>query len=395
MRAASIPFAHRMRSGSVFVAINAAAGLLHYLFQVFASQRLTAAEFSDLNSWFAHLALFFVLGGILQYAGNFFPAPRRLLRQMILLINFLCFGLVVVWLSLPATAAPSGPLVLRALMVLLGSSLFGWLMGQVQIRMLFTALTVANVLVGVTKLGLVLVPWSQASTLELFRFSLFACYIPALWWISVSLWRDRNPAPQPAHQEVRWELWSAPLVLSFAASLIPQMDLVLMSRIQSAEVFQDFARSSLFYKGIYFLLYIFAQWLLPQQIREKQGSGLTRASLALAAAALLGSAALTGASPFIVRWILHWEVSPPLSLIFLSCLNMSLLTWLFLLIQECCAQSKTQFAGIALAGLGVEALIQLSLGLPPTPYLTLAIVLQAGLVTYLTFKAAPAIAPRS
>lgn len=128
-----------LRSGSLFVAFNIGAGVLHYFFQVLASQRLTAAEFAGLNAWFANLALFFLIGGVLQYAANFFPTPRRHLRMAIVAINVVCLSLTLLW-----PYSPEGQTLLRAVIVLVSSSLFGWLLGQVQIRMLFNSLTIAN-----------------------------------------------------------------------------------------------------------------------------------------------------------------------------------------------------------------------------------------------------------
>ncbi len=371
-----------LRSGSPFVAFNVLAGLLHYLFQVLASQRLTSAEFSDLNSWFAHIALFFVVGGVLQYAANFFPSPRHRLRTAILGINALSFALTVLW-----PYSPEGQTVLRALMILTGCSLFGWLMGQLQIRMLFNALTISNLLVALTKLTLIYTPISGPTELDRFTFALFACYLPALWYASVAAWKSHDQFAEGRKKMWSLELWSAPVVLSAAAAIIPQMDLVLMSWLQPPVVFQEFARASLFYKGIYFFIFIFAQWLLPFQIRKHE-SGLVKASLALAAAAVFGSAALTGAAPWIVRWLLHWDQTPSLWLIFASCLNMSLLTWAFLLIQESCAQGRTRLAAVALAILAAEGGIQIALGLDALYYLGLAIGAQAAIVFILSGNAA-------
>ncbi len=371
-----------LRSGSVFVGANMVAGLLHYYFQILASQRLSAAEFSGLNAWFANLAIFFLVGGILQYAANFFPAPRHRLRIAIVAINAFCLSVTALWLL-----GPDGQTLTRALMVLAGASLFGWLMGQVQIRMMFSTLTVANLLVALTKLSLIFSSLSGDSELERFSFALFACYLPALWYASIMVWQRRDEFDKQVRRRFSWEMWSAPIVLSIASSVIPQMDLVLMSRLQSAEVFQEFARVSLFYKGIYFFIFIFAQWLLPFQIRDGE-SGLFRASFVLVLATLAGSTGLTLAAPWIVSWVLHWEATPSLMMIFAACINMSLLTWVFLLIQENCAQERPRIAGVALSILAGEAALQLLLQLDALPYLALAIAVQSAIVFYLTGSAA-------
>jgi hypothetical protein len=367
-----------LRSSSWFVLANISAGVFHYAFQVCASRELSAAEFAGLNAWFANLALFFLIGGILQYSANFFPTPLRRLYPAIIAINLFCLGLVAAWFY-----GPPGETTLRALMVLSGSALFGWLMGQIQARLMFAAMSIANLLLGLTKIGLITVPSMGQSSLERYSFALFACYIPALWFISVAVWRHRAPARHQGPTRFSWGLWGAPLILSAASSIIPQMDLVLMDRIQSAIQYQEFARTSLFYKGIYFLLFILAQWLLPQQIRKVQGQPAVRWWL-FAAAALLSSAGLALASPLISAWILRWSEAPGMELVFLSCLNMSLLAWIFFLIQAHCASHQVRLAGLGLILLGAEAGLQILLHLQPHFYLFLAILTQASLVFILS-----------
>jgi hypothetical protein len=372
-----------------FVAANVVAGLLHYLFQVIASRRMSAAEFSQFNSWFAHMAVFFFIGGLLQYAANFFPAGRRRLRATVVIVNLFTLSLLALW---PLT--PAGATVLHAVMVLTGAAAIGWLTGQAQIRLLFLTIAAVNLLTALTKLSVIFWVKVEPAVLEQFVFAVFASYLPALWWLSAKMWNgsDAEAHPTPRAPTGHWlESWSAPVVLSVAGAVIPQMDLVIMSRIQSAVMFQEFARASLFYKGIYFFIAIFAQWLLPHQIRAREGR-LATASLGMAALSIGGSAALTLASPLVVAWILHWESTPPPLLTFSSCLNMSLLTWIFLLIQEACAQGRVRMAAFTLAALSFEALAQLTFKLEPVSYYGLAIAGQVGLVFLLSAAFTPRIA---
>src|SRR4051812_16675927 len=80
------------RSATLFLLANVAAGVLNYSFQLIASRQLSANDFSELNGWFAELALFFMFGGILQYASNFFPASDKTLKRTIVAFNLFCGG---------------------------------------------------------------------------------------------------------------------------------------------------------------------------------------------------------------------------------------------------------------------------------------------------------------
>jgi hypothetical protein len=360
-------------SGAAFVAANLVAGLCHYFFQVIASKELSAADFSELNAWFANIAIFFMIGGLLQYTANFLPASKTRLRQAIVVINIFYGCLAVAWfMSSPGLTLP------RALMVLSGSTVFGWLLGQVQSRLLFFVMAGANLLFGVSKLLFVLLlPWG----IERYTFALFACYLPGVLLISVGAWRADPRAEPKRGSLLDWQLWAAPVILSVAGAVIPQLDLVLMDRIQSPPDFQAFARASLYYRGIYFFMFIFAQWLLPQQIRESQ---MPVSPWYLALAGLGGSAGLALVSPAVTTYILKWSEAPAPLLIFASCLNMSLMTWMFLLIQEACARHRVRAAGAALLVLALEALVQLGLKLPPFGYLFLAIGFQLALIAFLS-----------
>ncbi len=66
-----------LTTGGIYMAANIAAGLLNYLFQVVASRQLSAADFSQMSSWVAHVSVFFILAGVLQYSSNFLPASAE------------------------------------------------------------------------------------------------------------------------------------------------------------------------------------------------------------------------------------------------------------------------------------------------------------------------------
>lgn len=367
-----------LRSGSFFFVANVVAGVFNYIFQIFASKDLSGHDFSNLYGWFADLSLFFMVSGVLQYASNFYPARRIFMRRAVVAINVFCLILAAAWFQFPA-----GQGVARAMMIVSGSTLFGWLMGQIQYRRLFVGIGLANILITSVKMAIIFLPILEVA--ERYRFAMFASYLPALWLLSIFAWQIPDQTSAIRLNRFSWKLWAAPVVLSVTGAIIPQLDMVLIARIQPAAVFENFARASLFYKGIYFAFLIFAQWLLPHQIHgEWNGAKKKISALWLAAMALMASAGITFVSPWVVQIFLKWDQVPPAKMIFLSCLNMSLLTWIFLMIQEACARTRTQVAALSIAVLGFEAALQLAGQWSIDGYFTASILCQVFIIWMLS-----------
>jgi hypothetical protein len=349
--------ASKLSQGGFFVAANLLAGLLHYVFQVVAARELSAPSFAELNGWLADVSVFAAAGGLLQYASNFRPASRARLRSAIVGAGAAAVLLACMWRFGGAGLTPE-----RGLAVVFASCMFGWLLGQAQIRMAFVVMGTAGLIVAASKLAFTFVPFFDPADVERFGLPIFACYGPGVLVLILFLWQ----APNVQHSAPG--SWAAPLILSMAAAVIPQFDMVLMNHTQPPEIFQDFARASLFYKGIYFVVFIVAQWLLPQQIQARSRTAV-KALVLTGAAAAAASAMLSLLSPWISTLVMHWPVAPQAGLVFWSCLHMSLLTLLFLWIQEACAHGRTRVAAFALAALALEALLQSILRLPAGTYL--------------------------
>jgi hypothetical protein len=129
-------------------------------------------------------------------------------------------------------------------------------------------------------------------------------------------------------------------------------------------------------------MFIVAQWLLPQQIRASE-SKARESWIPFAFLSFAASAALALLSPLIVEYILHWDHAPPMNMIFLSCLNISLLTWVFFEVQAACSRQRIAPPALAVLALGGEALIQLWIGLTPDLYLIAACIVQALIIALL------------
>lgn len=302
-----------------------------------------------------------MVGGLLQYAGNFYPATNKVAVRSIQFSILACLTLIAVWIFYPGELT-----LIRGLLIVISAGCFGWISGLIQQRMFFIFLGTLNLAMASFKLFMVFLPLQFLSdSLARFSFAVLAGYAPALLLVYILLWYKKSfteTTPNPT-RKIGANLWAAPIILSLAGALIPQMDIIVLKNWTPTAVFEDFVRVSLFYKGIYFFMFILAQWMLPKQIsRTEHKTTNPIFSFQLGLAALLGSAAVTLAAPFIETWILRWDSLPPSSMVFYTCLNMSLLTWLFLLVQEACARNKLKVASFALAGvignLGLQSLLK-------------------------------------
>ncbi|MEK7356431.1 MAG: hypothetical protein AAB250_08275, partial [Bdellovibrionota bacterium] len=242
---------------------------------------------------------------------------------------------------------------------------------QIQFRLAFTLLAATGLLQAIMKVAIVLVPWAGDNRIEAYAFSFFAIIFPSQWIGSIYLLRSKVPrAPEILKG---WRSWIAPFLLSTAVAIMPQYDLVLMSHTQSSSRFEEFAFASLFYKGVYFVLFIVAQWLLPQQIQKKAEVRNLWLSVSFAVAF---SIVLTLLSPLISTIILNKDHGPDAWLLLLSCLHMSLLTLTFLGIQQACADGRVWAAAIALLVIGLKGGLQFAAALDAPVYLVIAIAIE-------------------
>lgn len=332
---------------------------------------MAASEFATFSVWLAQVAVLSMVGGLLQYAGNFFPSTKNQAEKSILLSALMTLSFSVFWLFLPSS------LTLQGAFAVVSAGFFGWVLGQVQQRLLFLLMGIMNLSMASAKLLFIFLPGTFGAVTEKYAYAITAGYFIALFgtYLLTRIPKfELQGSPQGVQDATAWSLWMAPLVLSITGALIPQMDIIVLQKWQPEEIFRDFVRASLFYKGIYFLMFIFAQWMLPQQI-SKVGSKTQKGILTyhFAIAALLGSLAVMFAAPWVEQTILKWDSMPSSAVIFWSCFSISLLTWIFLLIQESCAQKDMKLAALALFAIIGNLIFQMILKLEVVPYFQLSV----------------------
>lgn len=372
----------RFKTGTFFIVGNAVAGVFHYLFQVIAARELSSNDFAQLNSWLAYVTVFLLLATLLQVQSNFVSLKKSSLHKILTSINVAAlffFGLW--WLSPEGFSFGHGACLVAI------ACLSGWLLGQSQRRFLFGVMTIANLGVGSLKCAFALLPLGvlTASPLDKFALALVAPTLPAIWWLSYRLWKeqgeavDANAAPLSSAT-----IWTAPLLIAITGALVPSIDIILIERLQSREMFETFARASVFFKAVYFGVFNVAQLLLPHQIRNGR-SGATKFNSWLLLIVTFGGCALISlVAPFLAEMLLGWSEAPPQWLIFLACLNVSLMAWFYVLIQKACAEGQLQVAFGAFTLFMVEIGIQFLGSWPLNGYMAFAIGMQAVILLWLT-----------
>ncbi len=334
-----------LKSISYFIAINIAAGVLNYLFQVVGARSLSIEDFSKFNKWYAYTTMFALTGGLLQNAANFYLIPhKQIIRQ-----NVIFVVLAIIGLGLVLSERSESTRLFTGIFILF-ATMNGWLTGQSQVRLMYQTMAFAGLTIAAVKVGLAgFQIWP--STTETYIKIITLAFVPSIALLSYRLFKsEKNLNIQVRHTSR--EVISAAIAISVATALVPQIDILILSKTLNKNTFEAFIQASIFYKVVFFFFLIVAQWLLPQQTLD-QGLSIIRKLYTFAPLALGLAAAsiLTLISEPVSVNIMNWHPAPPRSYVFFSCINMSLLTWLFLLIQEACAKRKAHVALGSVVGL--------------------------------------------
>jgi hypothetical protein len=237
-------------------------------------------------------------------------------------------------------------------LTILSATVNGWLLGQAQNRLLFYTLSTATLLVALCKLAVVWPSFWRPSSADLFYVAIAISYAPSILFLAARLGLSRGvPSPSAPVGGLAGAL-GVPLLLASAAAAFPQLDLIVVKATQDAGTFQDFARASLFYKGLYFLFVILLQWMLPYQVRSRSSSVPRLDRRMLVAVGVASSALIAFVAPNVASLVMRWPDAPPRTMIFLSCCNVCLLSWILLLVQEACARDHSRQALALLGSVG-------------------------------------------
>ncbi len=357
-------------TGAAFYAMaSVLAGALHYFFQLWAATQLDQIQFGELTSWIAYFSVTLSLGAFAQYAANFFSISSRRLKTfsaitLILAIASLAYGF---------TSARSSEWVIGLIGLLLGI-LFSWFSGQAQARLAFVVMGVGILVAGLGKFALAGASFpTERPSLEL-AWAVSLSYAPALIFmcsvmiLTADRWKDVKNGRRALMSGL-----GATALLSFASAFIPQMDIIAVNLNQTADVIGEFSKVSLLYKAIFFGFLIFAQWMLPHQLSENDISPSWAAWISATKWRRLTVSAGFGIFACAVSLVVAVWLKPALTgrieWIWLSCLNMVLLTNLFFFIQLSAVKERLLRPALILAALALEVGVSTLFPFTVTQYL--------------------------
>lgn len=369
------------KGGVLFFAANFVGAVFNYLFQVISSRQLTTEGFADLNGWFANVSLFYILGAFLQFGAAFNPARKKILRAIALASSGIGAVFILLWNLFPASTGNWHAVLIVSTVIALG-----WLTGQAQIRLKFGALALMGFTIATSRVAMTFYP-SGADALAKYVFINFVVYVFAIWILAGAL-----VSAEDVQVPLKSGNWQNAILLSIAAVVIPQFDMFLMNHTQPKADFAEFTRASLFGRGVFAIISITAQWLLPSQIRNGEGVDYRKIWMGVVAALAL-SGLVAGCSTFVAGTIFNWQDIPAKSLVFLASAEISILAVTFMAVHALCAQHNFRAAFIILAVLGLEGMAQLVFKFPMFNYLIVAMVIQ--IITILGVSATAASRPKS
>lgn len=371
----------------IFLLINAFAGLLHYFFQLLAARKLSVEEFGGFSGWLAWVYLGLSLGSVAQYGANFFPVQKRGLKISILLS--VSTGLVVTALFFSSKTLSYFEI---GFMTLFLAPFSTWLLGQAQRRLLLMTFAFGSLFIAAAKLGIPYF-WNSQPAEDIFYWSLPLSSFCGILFLVPFLVKDLSSPVQGVGTDLSYikTRIAGAVLLSFSAVFIPNIDLVYVDTLKDMEILAPFAQVSLFYKAVFFVILILAQWLLPHQLQQGPGGAPSprrmKFFVRVCALGLMFSLCSSAVASEFYRIVLGKPFLAPILWVFLSCFNVSLLTGIFLEVQSQVARLKVVDASLTFLTQVVSVLICMYLKLDLVTYLQVQLAVNSILLFLLVLGA--------
>lgn len=348
-----------------FFFANLISGVIHYLFQVYAGRTLDLVAYGAFNSWFALISVLTVASLFIQYLPNLIHIPKSTFRISILFLIVINF--VFLWRIFLYKHISIFEISIWYLVVSVG---YGFIFGIAQSHLFFILIATATLLQSLIKF---LFGFFWTDKVLGFYLAPAVSYVPALLPLLLLYFK-------PLHEIKRLHnIKSAAFgtfILSFITVFIPQMDILIVKFTQNELIIGEFARVSLFYKGVFFFFLIIAQMLLPKQTQAQSfiknlHITLKDCFLILLIGLLTGGISTLLFKP-ITNLVFNTNVETPHSWVFLSLLHISLLTFIFFKIQAYVAKKELRLAFVLCSVLIVESIILILFKLSVPSILTIS-----------------------
>lgn len=312
------------------------AGLLNYLFQIYAARTLSGVEFGQWSGWLAQfsVSLFIALWvqSLMAFRRNALPELSRVrLLTVFVALSLLSAGAIASEVAFLNNA-------MGWLWTVLSSAFFGILLAERRLILLsvVTLLTVASKFAVAFAL-----PTPDGFTYGVLYGPIAALLIYA--WVGL-------PASSTTIRGVdrRRALLLSSFFFSLATAITPQLDLLVAQIVLSPEALGGFAKVALLYKGFFFLFMILAQVVMTYQVRG--------AFFHLPGRWLFVIYAAGGILAWGLSQVVSIEMVPPVWLI-MAMVHIVSLTILFLLTQQAATQQRWRWPAVLSAALCVELIL--------------------------------------
>jgi hypothetical protein len=337
-----------LRSSAVLLALQLAAGLLNYLYQVFAARSLSTLDLSQLNSWASVFSLFLVFAAAAQFRAVL--APRDRVASSSRRIGWLTAFSLLLAFSFWIRRSPASPLVwtLMAVLTWAAVAMFHHLLGTLQRRKAFWLMGLAGLTYALTRAT----GAASAHTVhEFISIWLTAASCGAIAALGLSAWSVFQESATNGSEKKLSGFTSMTIALLPGVSIawLPSYDFFAVQLALGSEAGGHFTRLQLFSKILFFAPLTLAQISLPyyaEAFRTKASSEVFSKLRRLEAAGLgisyLGAITLGFIGPVIGARILGLPEVLLGTDVMLACLNITPLYGVLCAVQTFASAGRTR-----------------------------------------------------
>lgn len=345
------------KTGVVLTAASIAAGVLNYLFQVHAAAVLDPAAFGLLSAWLAEVTLVSSIASLVQYISLDFRIEgfrKSLVRagavSALLLLLLVAVGRSAPVLGLGATSV-AGAIALHAVI------------GQLQARLRLGVVATSVLVTATVRFGL---PFATTFYVAHAAAALAGVATAAVLVSTRPGEVVEGAAPESPAPARRLRL-GRPVLLAFSVVLLPQLDVLVLARLQDPATLGAYSRVALAARIVFFGGAAVLQTVLPHQVhaaerKERLPSFVAHVQRWLGVVLVAGAVALAGMATL----VLHPK-GEERTWLFGSCVSAALLVALLGHVQRFAAHRRLATAAGCLVGALVASGVAAGISALSTP----------------------------
>lgn len=337
------------RAALAFTVASFGGALLNYLFQVHAASVLDRAAFGALSAWLARVTMLGVVATVVQYVS----LDHRLAEDGWRATSRVTGALALVVVVVHVLAGDRVPLVGLGVSAVGGGILLYALLGQLQARLQLGVMAIAILVAAASRFALPFV-WPRDARAPGFFVAHAASSFAAVAAIGACVALRAQPGAvadaTATKTEPRLRL-QRPILLAFAASLFPLLDVLVVSATQDDATTGAFSRIALAARIVFFCGAAALQILLPHELHAAT-TGEPLPAFATTLRRWLTPASLAGAAVLAVgldRMVLKPEGAER-TWLFATCTSFALLVAILGHVNRFAAHERLRVAAFAVLG---------------------------------------------